>query len=156
MTATVTYAVDKDSYAKSEHHVLSVTTEYTYKSDMLIHLWMEKNLCIRLNNRLRYAFRIHKDLQNEHFFFKKTYNQGKAKPISRSVFEEKQKRFDIGQTVFVQNILEEYAYTGKDGCSEEIQITVEVKEDEMTAEISFKDETQPENFVAPVWLIPQT
>lgn len=153
MNIVVTYGIDKDLYDNSEHRVSLVTTEYSHINDTLVRLQIGKNLGIRLNNLLSHDFKTNTVFQNEQFLFKKAYKQGKAKPITRSTFEDKMKRFDMSHTVTEREILEEYAYKGKDGRFGEAQIVIRVKDDEMIAVIDFKDVEQYNNFVPPAWLV---
>jgi len=152
MNIIVTYRVDKDLYDSSEHHVSLVTTEYTYKSDMLVRLQIGKNLGIRLNNLLSHDFKTDTVFQNEQFLFKKSYNHGKPKSVTRSIFDDKMKRFDMSQTVTEREILEEYSYTDRNGYSGEVQIVIAAKDDDVTAVIDFKDTEQHSNFICPAWL----
>ena len=92
-------------------------------------------------------------LANEQFMAKKTYGKGKPKPITRSTFEEKRKRFDMSQTAVEQEILEEYAYVDKAGHPSTVQIVITATGGTMTAAIDFKDSEQYQNFVLPAWLI---
>lgn len=158
MTIIATYYIDKDLYyaPDTKHDVSLSTTEYIYKSDTLVHLLIGRNLGIRLNNSLRYEFKKEAALQNEQFMSKKSYSHGKVKSITRSTFEEKLKRFDMSQTVVEQEIVEEYTYADKSGCSDEVQIVITVKEGKMTAAIDFKDAGQYENVICPAWLIKPT
>jgi hypothetical protein len=154
MSVIVTYDVDIELYDSFNHRVLLETTEYTYKTSVLVHLKIGKNLGIRLNNRLRSIFDVKEALQNEQFFIKKTYNQGRSKPISRGTFEEKLQRFNMSQTVVEREIVKDYNYVSKDGCSDNVQIQVIVRGGEMTAVIDFKDIGQARNFDCPNWLLP--
>lgn len=155
MVVAVTYRVDAGLYHSPDirHEAALVTTEYICGNELLVHLQIGKNLGIRLNNLMRYEFNGDKTLSDEQFMFKKTYRNGKPKPITRSTFEEKQRRFDMNRTTFEQEILEEYAYTDKTGCTSQVQIVVTVKKGTMTAAIDFKDAEQYQNFVSPAWLI---
>jgi len=155
MIILISYRVDKDLYhaPETKHDISLRTTEYKFKSDMLVHLEVGKNLGIRLNNRLRYEFKKDEALQKEQFFYKKAYNSGKAKPTTRSTFEDKLKRFDMSNTAVEQETVEEYAYTDKSGRSDSAQIVIKELDGEMTAAIDFKDMAQYENFTCPAWLI---
>jgi len=153
MNIIVTYHVDKDLYDGSEHRASLVTTEYICRSNILVHLQIGKNLGIRLNNLLSYDFKKDIAVQNEQFLAGKSYNQSKPKPITRSTFEDKMKRFDMSQTVIEREILEEYSYTDRNGHSDEVQIVITAKDDTMTAVIDFKDTEQHSNFICPAWLV---
>ncbi len=157
VTVVVIYRVDIDRYhdPNTKHDISLTTTEYICGNDVLVHLQMGKNLGIRLNNLMQYKFKGGMPaLANEQFMAKKTYGKGKPKPITRSTFEEKRKRFDMSQTAVEQEILEEYAYTNRIGHPDAIQIVITVKGGTMTAVIDFKGAEQYQNFVSPVWLIP--
>jgi len=154
MFITVSYHVDKALYFSSDrkHFIEISTTEYTYGNEMLVHLQYGKNFGIRLNNLLRYEFKKDKDFQNEQFFFKKVYSGGKPKPTTQSTFDKKLSRFDMGQTVVEQEILEGYSYTDKNGHSASVQIVVREKNGGITAAIDFKDLDQFNHFICPAWL----
>ena len=157
MTVVATYRVDIDIYhdPNTKHDISLTTTEYICGNDILVHLQMGKNLGIRLNNLMQYQFKGGMAmLENEQFMAKKTYGKEKPKPITRSTFEEKRKRFDMSQTAVEQEILEEYAYTGRIGHPDTVQIVITATGGTMTAVIDFKDAEQYHNFVPPVWLIP--
>ena len=154
MAVLVNYQVDRGIYDNpgAAHEITLITTEYTYKNDMLVHLQMGKNLNIKLNNLLQYKFNKDKNFHNEQFLFKKIYNKGDPKPTTRSTFEEKIKQFNESQTKISREILEEYRYTGKNGKSAAVQIAVTEKDESMRAVIDFKDAEQYENFIEPAWL----
>ena len=156
MVIIISYHVNKALYFSSDtaHTIRLSTTEYTHGNEMLVHLQFGKKLGIRLNNLMRYEFKKNKDVQSEQFFFKKLYNDGKPKPTTQSTFDEKLRRFDMGQTVIEQEILEEYDYTDKNGNPASVQIVVREKASGMTATIDFKDAEQHKNFVCPAWLMP--
>ena len=157
MTIVVTYRVDIDMYhdPNTKHDISLTTAEYICGNDILVHLQMGRNLGIRLNNMMQYQFKSGMAaLANEQFMAKKTYGKGKPKPITRSTFEEKQKRFDMSQTAVEQEILEEYAYTDKAGHPGAVQIVITIKDGAMSAVIDFKDSRQYQNFTPPVWLMP--
>ena len=155
MIIVASYCVDKEIYENSctPHNATMVTTEYTHRNDVLVHLLIGKNLGIRLNNLLQCESRKGKDIQNEHFLIKKSYGTGKPKPTTRSTFEDKLKRFDMDKTVKMREILEEYGYTGKNGKSDTAQIVVIIKDETMIATIDFNDPDHYENFIEPTWLI---
>lgn len=118
-----------------------------------MHLQVGKNLGIRFNNLLRYDFKKDVSLQNEQFMYRKSYqNKDKTKILTHSTFEEKMKRFDMNKTIKEQEIIEDYAYINKNSRSDTIQIAVTIKDDTMTAVISFKDIEQYENFICPTWV----
>ncbi len=155
MIITVTYRIDADLYRTDTKHDASLTTtEYIYRNDMLIHQQIGKNLGIRINNRFRHVFRQDFSMPNEQYLFKKTYSRSAAKPITKSTFEEKLKRFDTSQTAIEKEIIEEYAYIGKNNAAEEVQIMITEKHGVMTASINFTGAEQHGNFIAPKWLIP--
>ena len=157
MTIVVTYRVDIDMYhdPNTKHDISLTTTEYICRNDILVHLQMGRNFGIRLNNLMQYQFKGGMAaLANEQFMAKKAYGKGKPKPITRSTFEEKRKRFDMSQTAVEQEILEEYAYIDKDGHLGTVQIAITIKDGAMSAVIDFKDSRQYQNFTPPVWLIP--
>lgn len=155
MTIIVTYLVDKELYydPDTKHQPLLITTEYKHRNDVLVHLQLGRNLGVRLNNLLSYGFKEDTSFQNNQYLFRKSYSKGKAKPITRSTFEDKMKRFDMAQTVIEREILEDYAYINKSNHSDEVQIVITVKSDTMTAVINFKDGEQYENFISPEWLV---
>ena len=156
MPVVVTYRVDINMYRdpNTKHDISLTTTEYICRNDVLVHLQIGKNLSIRLNNLMQYQFKGGMAaLPNEQFMAKKAYGKGKPKPITRSTFEEKRKRFDMSQTAVEQEILEEYAYIDKDGHLGTVQIVITIKDAVMSAVIDFKDSEQCQNFVPPVWLI---
>ena len=156
MTVVATYQVDIDIYHNSntKHDVSLITTEYICGNDILVHLQMGKNFGIRLNNLIQYQFKGGRvALGNEQFMARKTYGRGKPKPITRSTFEEKRKRFDISQTAVEQEILEEHSYIDKAGHPDAVQIAITIKDGVMSAVISFKDSEQYQNSILPAWLI---
>lgn len=157
MTIVVTYRVDIDMYhdPNTKHDISLTTTEYICRNDILVHLQMGRNFGIRLNNLMQYQFKGGMAaLANEQFMAKKAYGKGKPKPITRSTFEEKRKRFDMSQTAVEQEILEEYAYTDKAGHPGAVQIAITIKGGAISAVIDFRNSEQYQNFVRPVWLIP--
>ena len=151
----VNYIVDKNIYygSQTKHSILLITTEYIRGNTVLAHVEQGVNLNIRVNNLLDYVLNKTSGLKKEHFFVKKSYNQGKAKAITRSTFEETLKRLDMSRTVIEQEILEDYDYTDKTGTSGKVQIAVSVKKDAVTAVIDFKDVKQYENFICPEWFV---
>ena len=153
MIIGITYGVDTDLYYSSEHRQSLITTEYRYKNNTLVHLRIGKNLGIRINGRLRCAFRTNENLQDELFYCKKI-GQNRPEPMTRSTFEAKMKRFDKSQTVVEQEIVETYVYRDRDGRYDETRVIIRAKAGSMTAEIDFKDIEQFNNFVRPTWLIP--
>lgn len=155
MTITITYRVDKDLYhaADIKHDISLITTEYKYGNELLVHLLIGKNLGIRLNNRFSDLLpRGGAGIQNEQYLFKKRYNQGTSKLITRSTFDAKISRFDMSQTVIERETLEEYAYTDKNGLPDHVQIVITDKADTTTGTIDFNNVCQYENFPCPVWL----
>ena len=156
MIIVASYHVDTAMYFSSEtrHNLVLSTTEYTYKSNMLVHVQIGKNTAIRLNNLLRYEFKLNENFQSEQFLFGKTYDSGHVKTISQSVFDEKMRRFDMGQTVIAQEILEDYTYTDKAGGSDSVQVVVKERNLTMTAGIDFRDAEQYNRFAYPAWLMP--
>lgn len=154
MNIVVTYTVDKALYHATEtkHDISLVTTEYKHRNELLVHLQIGKNLGIRLNKRLGDLLPKGAGIQNEQFLFKKTYNQGNSKPITRSTFDEKLSRFDMSQTVIECEILEGYAYTDKNALPDHVQIVITEKAETMLATIDFKDTEQYANFSCPAWL----
>jgi hypothetical protein len=155
MGIIVSYRVDTTLYFSPDtaHTLTLSTTEYTYKNDVLVHFQFGNNLNIRLNNLLRYEFKKSKEVHNEQFLYKKTYAGGNAKPTSQSTFDDKLSRFDLAQTAIEQEMVEEYAYTDKNGNSDSVQIAVRIKNGtDMTAAIEFNDMTQYECFAGPKWL----
>ena len=157
MTIVVTYRVDIDMYhdPNTKHDISLTTTEYICRNDVLVHLQIGKNLGIRLNNLMQYQFKGGMTaLAHEQFMAKKAYGKGKSKPITRSTFDEKRKRFDMSQTAVEQEILEEYSYIDKAGYPGAVQIAIRIKEGVMSAVIDFKDSEQYQNFTLPMWLIP--
>lgn len=155
MVIVASYHVDTALYFSSDtvHTVTLHTTEYTYKNDLLVHLQVGKKLNARLNEVFRHDFRKNESLAGEQYFHKKTYNKGNAKPTTQSTFDDKLSRFDMGKTVIEQEIVEEYAYTGKDGKPDSVQIAVRDKSGtDITATIDFKDMAQHDNFICPAWL----
>ncbi len=156
MTVVATYRVDIDIYhdPNIKHDASLTTTEYICGNDVLVHLQMGKNLGIRLNNLTQYQFKGSiTALTNEQFMARKTHGRGKPKPITRSTFEEKRKRFDISQTAVEQEILEEHSYIDKAGHPDAVQIAITIKDGVMSAVISFKDSEQYQNSILPAWLI---
>lgn len=156
MAIVVTYNVNKDLYYASDtnHSISLVTTEYEYKTDILVHLQIGKNLSIRLNNIISYSFNKDTPLKNEQFMFRKTYQANdKIKQITRSTFEDKLRHFSPEKTAICQEIVEDYIYTDKNNHSTEVQIAIMIKSDTTTAVIDFKDPEQFESFVRPVWLL---
>ena len=154
MVITASYPVDKALYFSSgaKHTILLSTTEYTYRNDMLVHVRIGKNTAIRLSNLLRYECVAGQDLQDEWFLGKKTYNHARPAPITRSTFDEKLRRFDLGQTVIEQEIVEEYAYADQAGNPDSVQIVVRDNASVMMASVDFKDAGQYKSFVGPAWL----
>lgn len=154
MTVIVSYQVDKDLYYASDvpHQTALVTTEYRYGNEILVRLQIDRNHGIRLNNLVRYGLNKDIILENEQYLFKKSYSKGKPKPITRSTFEDKIKRFDMTQTVTEQEILEVYAYENKTSRRDEINIVTTTKSGAMTAAIEFINAKQYKNFVCPAWL----
>lgn len=150
----VVYNIDKDLYyaPDTKHNVSLATTEYFYKNEILVHVQIGTNLGIRLNNLIRYDFNKDKILQNEQFMYRKSYQKkDKTKIVTRGTFEDKMKRFDINKTVKEQEIIEEYSYINKNNRSDTTQIAITIKDNIMTATISFKDIEQCKNFIYPVW-----
>lgn len=154
MAIVVTYSVNNELYYNPDvkHQTSLITTEYKYKSDILIRLQIYKNLGIRLNNVLSYDFKRDLSIPNEQYLFKKAYSKNEAKPITRSTFEDKFKRLDMAQTTTEHEILEEYPYMDIHSRSDEVQIVITKINDVMTAVIDFKDAEQYENFTCPAWL----
>lgn len=154
MVIAVTYHVDTDLYFASAagHAVALSTTEYTYKSDILVHLRAGNKTAVHVNHLLRNEFKTGGQYQGEQFFAKKIYGADDAKPIARSAFNEKLRSFDMGRTVIEREILEEYAYTDEKGNHDTVRIELRGKGLEMTAVIEFKDTGQHRNFVCPAWL----
>jgi len=155
MAILIDYRVDRELYGSPEkpHHISLITTEYTHRNDVLIHLQIGKNIGIRLNNLIRYEFRKDDEFQNEQFLYKKSYGERKPKPTTRSTFEDKLKRFDMSRTTITREILIEYSYTGKNGKPDSAQIVVNEKDGSMIATIDFKDAEHLENFIEPIWFI---
>lgn len=154
MAILTDYRVDRELYRSpgKPHHISLITTEYTHKNDVLIHLQIGKNLGVRLNNLIRYEFKKDDEFQNEQFMQKKTYGSGKPKATTRSTFEEKLKRFDVNKTATIRETLIEYSYTGKNGKPDALQIVVIEKDGSIHASIEFKDTEQYENFIKPAWI----
>lgn len=150
-----TYNVIKELYynADTKHNATLITTEYTYKNTLLVHLLIGRNLGISINNMLSYHTKKEVNFQNEQFFTKKTYSSRKPKPITCSTFDEKLKGFNMSNTLMEQEILEEYSYTDNAGHTDTIQIVIRIKNDIMSATVDFKDSEQYQNFVCPVWLV---
>lgn len=155
MITVVTYSVVKELYYNPDvkHNATLITTEYTYKSNMLVHLQIGRNLGISINNLVSYSFKKDINFENEQFMSKKLYNSSQPKKITQSTFEEKLKGFDMSQTKVEQEILEEYSYTDNGGHSDNVQIVIKVKDEEMVATIDFKSMEQHQNFVCPAWLV---
>lgn len=156
MPVVVTYRVDINMYRdpNTKHDISLTTTEYICGNDVLVHLQIVKNISIRFNNLMQYQFKGGMAaLPNEQFMSRKAYGKGKPKPITRSTFEEKRKRFDMSQTAVEQEILEEYAYVDKAGHPSTVQIVITATGGTMTAAIDFKDSEQYQNFVLLAWLI---
>ena len=124
----------------------------TYKHNILVHLQIGKNTGIHLNNLLKYEFQLSNDLQDEQFLSKKTYGGGSEKLTTRSTFDEKLRRFNMAQTVIKHEILEEYAYTDKNGNSDSVQIVVRENALKMSASIDFRDADHYKNFICPAWI----
>ena len=156
MPVVVTYRVDINMYRdpNTKHDISLTTTEYICGNDVLVHLQIVKNISIRFNNLMQYQFKGGMAaLPNEQFMAKKAYGKGKLKPITRSTFEEKRKRFDMSQTAVEQEILEEHAYIDKAGHPDAVQIAITIKDGVMSAVISFKDSEQYQNSILPAWLM---
>ena len=155
MGVFLNYCVDKDIYHNpgTPHCVTLSTTQYTYKSELLVHLSLGKNLGIIINNLIQYEFGEDEVFESEQFLLKKTHDTGRSKPMTQSIFEDKLKRFDMSQTVKEQEVLEEYRYIDKNGQSDMVRIVVTVKGGSMTAVIDFKDTEQYKNFIKPAWLM---
>ena len=162
MAIIVNYGVDKDLYyaPKTNHNILLITTEYFCGNNILVHLEQSGNLNFRLNKLLNYVSKKDTDFSKDHFFQKKSYSRKDAKPITKSTFEEKMKRYDANKITAEQEILEEYGYTDKTGSFNKAQISISIKKESITAVIDFKDLEHYENFVCPAWLVdiiqPQT
>jgi len=156
MVVIFPYRVNRALYFLPEtvHTIELLTTEYTCRNDLLVHLRLGKNLGIRLNNIIRYEVNKAEEFQNEQFLYKKKYQGEDAKPVTRSAFDEKMSHFDMGQTVIEREMLEQYAYTDKNGKSASVQIVVREKGVDMTASIDFRDAEQFTNFICPAWLTP--
>ncbi|MDR0292978.1 MAG: hypothetical protein LBH95_02355 [Oscillospiraceae bacterium] len=155
MTIVMAYCVCKNLYndPDTKHDIFMSTTEYICGNNVPTYLYIGKNLSIRLSNRLRYEFNISGAFANEQFMRKKAHGDSKTKPITRSTFEKRLKRFDIRQTAIETEIIEEYSYAGRDGSPDEVKIAIKMKDDAMSATIDFKDIQQFKNFSPPVWLI---
>ncbi|MDR0325180.1 MAG: hypothetical protein LBI19_03680 [Oscillospiraceae bacterium] len=151
---TVTYRVDQALYHTSDHqHDISlVTTEYQYGNELLVHLLFGPKNSVRLNDRLDDLLEDGAKILNEYFFYKKTYTPGNAKPVTRSTFEARKRRFDISQTAIEREILEEYTYIDKSGLPCRVKIVMTDNGDTTTAVIDFEDREQYENFSSPAWL----
>jgi hypothetical protein len=156
MIITVDYRVDRGLYYSAEHCVTLVTTEYICNTDILAHVMIGKSLGVRLNDLMRHEFGKDVFLQNEQFFAKKTYKMEEIRPITRGTFEEKQKRFDISQTIIEQETVEVYYYTDKSGTTDSVEIVVREKDSKMTAEIEFNNPEQRQTFIYPAWLMDMT
>jgi hypothetical protein len=154
---TIAYRVDQDLYHASDHqHDISlVTTQYQFGNELLVHLLFGKKNSVRLNDRLDDLLKDGAKILNEYFFYKKTYIPGNAKPVTRSTFEAKRKRFDMSQTAIEREILEDYAYTDKNGLPGYVIIIMTDNGNTTTATIDFEDTAQYENFICPVWLAEQ-
>ncbi len=154
MIITVTYRIDFDLYrADAKHDISLTTTVYIYRNNILAHLQFGKNFRIRLNNRVQYSFKCDFTVLNDNYMFCKSYNREKVKHMSQSAFEKKLERFDKSQTAIEKEIIEEYAYTGKNSVTDTVKIAIVEKNGATTAEIDFSSDEQFKNFVAPVWLV---
>jgi len=145
----ITYQVNEHLYFDTEHKILLSTTEYKQKDETIA--------CLQMNGELFSVFNgIVKDqcsgaeLRPEEFIY--TGAKGKAR-IDRRQFEEMAERFKAGGSTAEREILEEYAYTGKDGQTGSQRIVVRMQSGEMTVEIEFGDVKEFENFVFPDWVI---
>jgi hypothetical protein len=154
MTIAVTYRVDDALYFDSEHDVSLETTEYAYGGDLLVHMWIGKSIGSCLGERLEKIFTVNMDVESDQFFQKSASHNGIAQLTTRDLFEEKLQRFDKSQTVVEKEILEEYAYVGKDGRPGSVRISVKSKGGRMTAVIYFADTEHLYHFVSPAWLKP--
>jgi len=150
----VSYRCNKELYLESEkdHATVLVTTEYSCGDDVFVHLQLDGNYGIRLNNLLNYAFKQDLSFSNEQFLHKKSHYDSDMEIITRDVFEERLKRFEMGKITVRLEVLKEYGYVNKLGQSDNVHITVIVKDESMTAAIDFRDAEQCGNFVCPAWL----
>lgn len=153
MSITITYNVDKDLYhtSNAKHDISLITTEFKHGNELLVHLQIGKKLRIRVNNR--FDDLLPEGIQKEQFLFKKTYNDGYSKLITRSTFDTKISQFDISQTVIEREIIQEYAYIDKRNQLDHVQIVITDKGGTAIALIDFADVKQYENFVCPVFLV---
>ncbi len=150
-----TYGVDKKIYHDTEtrHDISLITMEYVHGNDILVCLRIGGNTGVRLNELLRSGIAGGVAIHGERYLFMKTYRRLKPKPITRSSFDEKLKRFDISKTSIETEILEIYAYTGKNGRADAVQLVIREKGNTMTAVIDFRNSEHQENFAAPPYLL---
>ncbi len=154
MVIIATYSVDRKIYhaAETRHDISLVTMEYIHGNDMLVYLRIGMNTGVRLNELLQNRIAGGALIRGERYLFKKTYRRLRPKPITRSTFDDKLKRFDMSKTSIEAEILEEYAYTGKNGRADAVQLVIREKGDMMTAVIDFRNTDQQMNFAAPPYL----
>lgn len=155
MIISITYKVNQALYHSSNvtHDITLITTEYQYGNELLVHLQIGKNLNIRLNNCLDAL--LPQGIQKEQFLFKKKYNPGDTKLITRSTFNAKISQFVTRQTAIKREILEEYAYTNMYGLPDRVHIVMTHREDTTVATIDFEDVKQYKSFIYPEWLVRQ-
>ena len=156
MIIGVQYQVDKDIYDRPDtpHNVVMVTSEYSsHRAEILVHLQLGKNFHIRLNNMVRYRFSADVAVDDEQFFSTSPRKKDKIKALTRSAFEEKMSRLDMGKVSLECEIVEEYHYTDKRNQPRVIQIPITVKDDSAFTVIEFESKEQHDNFIEPAWLV---
>ena len=151
MIIAVTYDIDKTAYDNPDvrRNIVLTTTEYAYNSKRLVHLQFGGNFCVRLNNLLASKFNCGTELQREQFLLK---SENRIVTLSRCVFDEALKQFDMSKTLQTQEVLEEYHYTDKKMQQDMVQIVTTINDNHMSAVIEFKDIEQYNNFAIPTWL----
>lgn len=154
MTIAVTYKVDMNLYTSptANRNITLITTEYMCKTNILVHIQMNKNTAISTNRVLEAHFHLKRRLESDLFFCKKTYNMKAVKSITKPTFEERFSKFPKDETTITKEILEQYNYHDKNGKAGEVQILLTQREAETTAVIDFKSKQQCDDFVAPDWL----
>ena len=155
MDLIFTYQIIKDKYYSSDtkHTISLITTEYTYKNNILVHLQLNSGFHLHTANILTDKLNKNIKLGKEIFMTKKNYKHSTVKNINKNRFNTMLGQFDISQTAIEQEILEEYGYIDKNNCSDSVQITTTIKNDILFATINFKNKNQHDSFVPPRWLI---
>ncbi len=155
VSVIVSYLVNQELYyaLNTEHDAFLITTEYRCGNKTLVQLQVGAELNAFLTNHLKDILIDSSALPGEHFLLKKARTFGRAKPITRLIFNKILKRFDKGKMAVEQEILEKHTSLGKNGYVDDVSIVITVKEGKATAMIDFRDEEQYKSVIVPPWLM---